>query len=51
MFTDDQTNAQIAPSGICSVAAGPNLTSGYTINCNNPLLSPVSSGRPCAPAP
>jgi outer membrane receptor protein involved in Fe transport len=38
MFMDDQTNAQIAPSGLFR-GSGPNLASGYTINCNNPLLS------------
>jgi outer membrane receptor protein involved in Fe transport len=38
MFMDDQTNAQIAPSGLFR-NSGPNLTSGYTINCNNPLMS------------
>ncbi len=38
MFMDDQTNAQIAPSGLFR-GSGPNLTSGYTINCNNPLMS------------
>ena len=50
MFTDDQTNAQIAPSGLFR-SSGPNLSSGYTINCNNPLLS--APGRPllCGPAP
>jgi iron complex outermembrane receptor protein len=37
MFMDDQTNAQIAPSGLFR-NSGPNLSSGYTINCNNPLL-------------
>ncbi|HLZ84615.1 MAG TPA: TonB-dependent receptor [Caulobacteraceae bacterium] len=37
MFMDDQTNAQIAPSGLFR-NSGPNLASGYTINCNNPLL-------------
>jgi iron complex outermembrane receptor protein len=37
MFMDDQTNAQIAPSGLFR-NSGPNLTSGYTVNCNNPLL-------------
>jgi outer membrane receptor protein involved in Fe transport len=38
MFMDDQTNAQIAPSGLFR-GSGPNLSGGYTINCNNPLLS------------
>ncbi len=37
MFMDDQTNAQIAPSGLFR-NSGPNLASGYTINCNNPLM-------------
>ena len=38
MFLDDRTNAQIAPSGLFQ-SSGANLTSGYTINCNNPLIS------------
>jgi iron complex outermembrane receptor protein len=38
MFMDDQTNAQIAPSGLFN-NSGPSLASGYTINCNNPLMS------------
>jgi outer membrane receptor protein involved in Fe transport len=38
MFMDDQTNAQIAPSGLFR-NSGPNLSAGYTINCNNPLMS------------
>ncbi len=37
MFMDDQTNAQIAPSGLFR-NSGPNLATGYTINCNNPLM-------------
>ena len=37
MFADDQTNAQIAPSGLFR-NSGPNLSSGYTINCNNPFF-------------
>ncbi|MDB5481375.1 MAG: TonB-dependent receptor [Caulobacteraceae bacterium] len=37
MFMDDQTNAQIAPSGLFR-NSGPSLSSGYTINCNNPLM-------------
>ena len=46
MFTDDQTNAQIAPSGLFR-NSGPNLTTGYTINCNNPLLSAVQAAALC----
>ncbi len=46
MFTDDQTNAQIAPSGLFR-NTGPNLTSGYTINCNNPLLSASQAAALC----
>ena len=38
MFMDDQTNAQIAPSGLFR-DSGPNLSAGYTLNCNNPLMS------------
>ena len=37
MFMDDETNAQIAPSGLFR-DSGPNLSDGYTINCNNPYL-------------
>ena len=46
MFMDDQTNAQIAPSGLFR-DSGPNLSSGYTINCNNPLLSPSQAQALC----
>ena len=46
MFTDDQTNAQIAPSGLFR-ATGPNLSTGYTINCNNPLLGPTQAAALC----
>ena len=46
MFTDDQTNAQIAPSGLFR-GTGPNLTSGYTVNCNNPLLSATQAAALC----
>jgi iron complex outermembrane receptor protein len=49
MFMDDQTNAQIAPSGLFR-NSGPNLTSGYTINCNNPLLSPAQAASLCPAA-
>jgi len=38
MFMDDQTNAQIAPSGLFR-DSGPDLASGFTFNCNNPLMS------------
>ena len=46
MFMDDQTNAQIAPSGLFR-GSGPNLTSGYTINCNNPLMSASQAAALC----
>jgi iron complex outermembrane receptor protein len=46
MFTDDQTNAQIAPSGLFR-NSGPNLSTGYTINCNNPLLSASQGAALC----
>ena len=46
MFTDDQTNAQIAPSGLFR-NAGPNLSTGFTINCNNPLLGPTQAAALC----
>ena len=49
MFMDDQTNAQIAPSGLFR-GSGPNLTSGYTINCNNPLLSAAQAAALCPAA-
>ena len=45
MFMDDQTNAQIAPSGLFR-NSGPNLSSGYTINCNNPLMSLSQAAGP-----
>ena len=46
MFMDDQTNAQIAPSGLFR-GSGPSLTTGYTINCNNPLLGPTQAAALC----
>jgi iron complex outermembrane receptor protein len=46
MFMDDQTNAQIAPSGLFR-NSGPNLSTGYTINCNNPLLSASQAAALC----
>ena len=46
MFMDDETNAQIAPSGLFR-GSGPNLTGGYTINCNNPFLSAQQSSALC----
>ena len=46
MFTDDQTNAQIAPSGLFR-NSGPNLSTGYTINCNNPLLGATQAAALC----
>ena len=46
MFMDDDTNAQIAGSGLFR-DTGPNLTDGYTINCNNPYLSAQQAGALC----
>ena len=46
MFSDDRTNAQIAPSGFFS-NSGPNLASGYTFNCNNPLITAAEIGLLC----
>jgi outer membrane receptor protein involved in Fe transport len=51
MFMDDQTNAQIAPSGLFR-NSGPNLSNGYTINCNNPLMSMAQAvGLGCGTGP
>jgi outer membrane receptor protein involved in Fe transport len=38
MFMNDQTDAQIAPSGLFR-NSGPDLAPGFTFNCNNPLMS------------
>ncbi len=46
MFMDDDTNAQVAPSGLFR-NSGPNLSDGYTINCNNPFLSAQQSAALC----
>ncbi len=46
MFADDRTNAQIAPSGFFS-NSGPNLATGYTFNCNNPLITAAEIGLLC----
>ena len=46
LFQDDETNAQIAPSGLFR-DSGPNLTDGYTINCNNPFLSTSQAAALC----
>jgi outer membrane receptor protein involved in Fe transport len=46
MFSDDHTVAQIAPSGLFA-GAGPNGTSTYAINCNNPLLTVTQQGQLC----
>ena len=46
MFTDDRTNAQIAPSGFFS-STGPNLATAYTFNCNNPLITAAEIGLLC----
>ena len=46
MFMDDETNAQIAPSGLFR-SSGPNLTNGYSINCNNPFLSTQQASELC----
>jgi outer membrane receptor protein involved in Fe transport len=49
MFTDDHTVAQIAPSGLFA-NTGPNLTSTYQINCDNPLLTAAQQVQLCGPA-
>ena len=46
LFQDDETNAQIAPSGLFR-SSGPNLSNGYTINCNNPYLSASQAAALC----
>jgi len=46
MFTDDQTDAQIAPSGFFR-SSGPNLATGYTFNCNNPFISAAEAALLC----
>ena len=48
MFADDHTLAQIAPSGLFA-GAGPNGTSFYQVNCNNPLMSAQQQNALCGP--
>jgi outer membrane receptor protein involved in Fe transport len=48
MFADDHTVAQIAPSGLF-YGTGPNLTSGYQINCDNPLMTATQQAQFCGP--
>ena len=47
MFADDHTVAQIAPSGLFR-GTGPNLTSTYKINCDNPLMA-AAKAQLCTP--
>ncbi len=37
-FMNDRTNVQIAPTGLFQ-GSGPSATSGFLVNCNNPLMS------------
>ena len=46
MFADDQTNAQIAQSGLFSGTASPG-NSTFAVNCNNPLLSAAQAQALC----
>jgi len=46
MFADDHTLAQIAPSGLFS-GTGPNGTSTFGINCDNPLMTPAQQTQLC----
>ena len=48
MFTDDESFAQIAPSGLFR-GTGPNGSSNFTINCDNPLLSAQQALALCGP--
>ncbi len=49
MFSDDSTVAQIAPSGFFA-GNGPNGSSTYNINCNNPLMSAQQQAALCGTA-
>lgn len=46
MFMNDSTVEQIAPSGLFR-DSGPNLSDGFTINCNNPFLSAQQAAALC----
>ncbi len=46
MFTDDRSLAQIAPSGLFQ-GSGPNGSSTFRINCDNPLLSTQQASALC----
>ena len=46
MFTDDQSIAQIAPSGLFR-GTGANGSATYGVNCNNPLLSASQATALC----
>ncbi len=49
MFSDDQTVGQVAPSGFFA-GNGPDGTSTYQINCNNPLLAASQQTQLCGAA-
>ena len=46
MFSDDHTDAQIAPSGLF-IGTGSNKSSTYGINCDNPLMTPDQATKIC----
>jgi iron complex outermembrane receptor protein len=49
MFSDDHTVAQIAPSGLFA-GTGAGGGSTYSINCNNPLMTPAQQQNFCGTA-
>lgn len=51
-FMDDRTHQQVAPAAAFFSANpfDPTLSSGYPINCNNPLLSAQEQSVLCSPA-
>ncbi len=49
MFSDDSTVGQVAPSGFFA-GTGPDGTSTYNINCNNPLLAASQQAQLCGTA-
>jgi iron complex outermembrane recepter protein len=49
-FMNDQTTAQVAPSGLFRGGNPYTLDSNYLVNCSNPLLSAQEQGLLCTPA-
>jgi outer membrane receptor protein involved in Fe transport len=48
-FMNDRSVTAVAPSGLFQ-GGGPSPLAGYTVNCNNPLLSAQQAATLCSPA-